>query len=123
MKKNPNKIALLRGAGFGLIVAIAAMSLSCEKSEPVRVKVVLKRYEFSPAVIEIRKGQPVVLELTTADVAHGFKVPELGLNKKVAPGQPATLEFTPRRGGEFQVVCSMMCGPHHEDMHAKIVVR
>ncbi|MCU1256154.1 MAG: cbaB 1 [Candidatus Angelobacter sp.] len=86
------------------------------------IQVVMKKYTIEPSVIRVRAGQTTELEVSTADVQHGFDVPGLGIKEPVRSGQPAivTLKGPPR--GEYKVVCGIICGPHHDDMVAKLVV-
>jgi cytochrome c oxidase subunit 2 len=37
---------------------------------------VAKRFVFTPGEIVLKKGQPVVFELTTQDFGHGFRIPD-----------------------------------------------
>jgi cytochrome c oxidase subunit 2 len=87
-----------------------------------RVKVVMKKYSFEPAVIHVKAGQTTDLEVSTADVQHGFDVPGLGIKKPVRPGSPAIITLKSPPKGEYNVVCGIICGPHHDDMKAKLVV-
>ena len=60
--------------------------VGCDSGKPdVVVPVVMKRYAFAPPVIRVKKGQVVELDVSTADVQHGFSVPDLGIKKTVAP--------------------------------------
>lgn len=82
----------------------------------------MKRYTIDPAEIRVRQGDVVELEVSAADVQHGFEIPELKISEPVNPGKPAHIRFTAEKKGEFNVECGIVCGPHHDDMHAKIVV-
>lgn len=82
----------------------------------------MRRYSFDPSVIRVKAGEPVDLEVTTADVQHGFDVPELGIKEAVQPGRTTEIRFTPSKKGEYRVKCGVICGPHHDDMTAKLVV-
>jgi cytochrome c oxidase subunit 2 len=86
------------------------------------INVVMRKYSIEPAVIHVKSGQPVSLDVTTADVQHGFDVPDLGIKESVQPGRTTTINFTPKDKGEFAVKCGVICGPHHDDMAAKLVV-
>lgn len=96
----------------------------CHKSESTgqHINVVMRKYSIEPAVIHVKSGQPVSLDVTTADVQHGFDVPDLGIKEAVQPGRTTTINFTPRDKGEFAVKCGVICGPHHDDMTGKLVV-
>src|SRR5690242_6847941 len=87
-----------------------------------RIKVVMKRYSIEPAVIHVKAGQTTELEVSSADVQHGFDVPQLGIKEPVRAGQPAVITLRSPAKGEYKVVCGIICGPHHEDMVAKLVV-
>jgi cytochrome c oxidase subunit II len=105
---------------LGLLLVVAG----CQKNQaPARhVTVVMKKYSIEPSVIHVKAGEPVALEVSTADVQHGFDVPDLGIKEPVQPGHPATINFTPKAKGEYKITCGIICGPHHEEMTAKLVV-
>ena len=109
-----------------LILIIALLGFSAcsrqPKPETVRIQVTAHRYAFEPAVIRVRKGQDVTLEISTTDVQHGFSIKELGIEESIQKGKPAFVSFTPRQIGEYNVECSVLCGPQHEQMRAKLVV-
>lgn len=86
------------------------------------ISVVMKKYSIEPAIIKIKSGANVDLEVTTADVQHGFDVPQLGIKEPVQPGKPTHVKFKAPAKGEYQVTCGIICGPHHDDMEAKLVV-
>jgi cytochrome c oxidase subunit II len=86
------------------------------------VKVVAKRFEFNPKRIELKKGQPVVLELTTLDVPMGFNAPDFHVRSDIVPGTVSRVRFTPEKAGEFTFLCDVFCGSGHEDMNGTIVV-
>jgi cytochrome c oxidase subunit 2 len=81
-----------------------------------RIDVSVKKFAYSPSEITLKKGEPVVLVLTTADVAHGVKFKELNLNAKFEKGKPAELTFTPDQVGDFVGHCSVFCGSGHGSM-------
>ena len=82
----------------------------------------MKKYAFEPAVIRVKAGQTTELEVSSADVQHGFDVPELGIKEPVRPGQPAIITLKSPAKGEYKVACGIICGPHHDDMAGKLVV-
>ena len=96
--------------------------LGCKSSPTEHIKVVLKKYSFDPAVIKIKSGDTIELELSAADVQHGFSVPKLGIKEAIQPGPPTTITFKAPAKGEYRIECSVICGPHHDDMQAKLVV-
>jgi len=93
-------------------------------SEPVRtIDVRLARYAFSPERIELRRGERVRLNVTSADGAHGFQVKALGIKVRVPEdGKAVTVDVTPNEAGTFPVKCSEYCGTGHRRMTATLIV-
>jgi cytochrome c oxidase subunit 2 len=106
------------------LLCLVCLLAGCSKKGGAtdHIKVVMKKYSFEPAVIHVKSGSNVELEITTADVQHGFDIPELGIKEPVQPGKTTTVTFVAPAKGEYKVVCGIICGPHHEDMVAKLVV-
>jgi cytochrome c oxidase subunit 2 len=83
---------------------------------PRRIEVTAKRFEYIPGEITLKKGEPVVLVLKTADVAHGIKFAELNLKTDIEKGGTSELAFTPDKTGTFIGHCSHFCGSGHGTM-------
>jgi cytochrome c oxidase subunit 2 len=47
---------------------------------------------------------------------HGFYVPEFRIKQDAIPGKVTTVRFRPTLIGNFQVVCSELCGTGHSTM-------
>ncbi len=109
---------------FLIPLSFLLFAAGCHNSEGPgqHISVVMRKYSIEPAVIHVKRGQPVSLDVTTADVQHGFDVPDLGVKEAVQPGRTTTISFTPKDKGEFAVKCGVICGPHHDDMTGKLVV-
>jgi cytochrome c oxidase subunit 2 len=109
---------------FFILLGFLFFAAGCHKSEGPgqHINVVMRKYSIEPPVIHLKAGQPAVLDVTTADVQHGFDVPDLGIKEPVQPGHTTTISFTPKEKGEYTVKCGVICGPHHDDMTAKLVV-
>jgi cytochrome c oxidase subunit 2 len=58
-------------------------------------------------------GQPVVLELRSADVIHNFWVPNLSGKKDMVPGRVNLLRVQADRPGQFGGLCAEYCGGPH----------
>jgi cytochrome c oxidase subunit 2 len=104
---------------FIVSLAICSLTLSGFSSAPEaprRIEVSVKRFAYTPAEITLKKGEPVVLVLTTEDVTHGVKFKELNLNTKFEKGKPSELAFTPDEVGDFVGHCSVFCGSGHGSM-------
>ena len=86
------------------------------QDSPHRIEITAKKFAFDPSEITVKKGQPVVLVIKSADVAHGLRFRELNLNVKVDKGGTAELPFTPDKTGDFVGHCSVFCGSGHGEM-------
>lgn len=94
-----------------------------QQSEFKEFRLTAKQFQFEPAAIEVSKGDKVRLIVTSIDVPHGFSIPEYGINERLEPGKPVTIEFTADKQGSFTAFCSVFCGSGHSTMKGKIVVK
>ena len=114
---------LQRAAALSAAAILSLAIVGCHRVEPSRtVKVVMRKYAIEPAEIRLKQGETVRFEVSTADVQHGFDVPELGIKEPVQPGKPAVFDFHADRMGRFPVECGIICGPRHDEMTGVLVV-
>jgi len=66
-------------------------------------------------------GQQVVAQLTSKDAIHSFGVNEFRVKQDVIPGIVATVWFSAAATGRFDIVCSGLCGPGHDQMRGVVV--
>src|SRR3954468_2307700 len=66
--------------------------------------------------IRIPTGEPVRLELESADVIHSFWVPSLTGKMDLIPGQKNELQFTAKTPGIYRGQCAEFCGAQHAHM-------
>lgn len=109
-------IALVAGASGGYI---ASASFG---TQPARVTLSAKKYDFSVTEIRLKKGEPVTFELSTPDFPHGFSVPDFGVRADLVPGRKVEVTFTPDKAGRFVFLCDNFCGDAHERMTGFLVV-
>ncbi len=67
-------------------------------------------------------GVPVTLNLTSADVIHGFWVPAMRLKNDTVPGLVTSIRFTPQLAGRYPIICTQFCGLLHSDMDKQVLV-
>jgi cytochrome c oxidase subunit II len=112
--------------GTALILVASVFGMTClEASSDDSAKIIkvsAKRFEYSPQEITLKKGAPVVLQLTTEDRTHGFSIPAMNLRADIVPGKVTELKVTPEKPGEFDFFCDVFCGSGHEGMNGKIMV-
>jgi cytochrome c oxidase subunit 2 len=99
-----------------LVVATTFIQASPTQVVPRRIEVTAKRFDFSPSEITLKKGEPVIIVLTSADVGHGIRFKELGIDSKVSKGQTVEIPFTPDKTGTFVSPCTVFCGSRHGTM-------
>ena len=109
-----------------LVMALAITGFSSPmaraQTAPQRIEITAKRFQFEPAEITVKKGQPVVLVLKSADVGHGIHIRELNIDVKVSKGGSSEVQFTPDKTGDFIGHCSVFCGSGHGSMVFKVHV-
>ena len=86
------------------------------------VKMMAKKYDFTPDTITVKRGDPVKLVITALDHDHGFKIEAFHINRKLPKGEPVFVEFTADQTGTFPFECSQFCGLGHKKMKGKLVV-
>jgi cytochrome c oxidase subunit II len=109
---------------FALTLAVLAVGCRNQpkSSADQQIQVVMKKYTIEPAIIHVKANQTTELDISTADVQHGFDVPGLGIKEPVRTGASAVVILKNPPKGEYKVACGIICGPHHDDMVAKLVV-
>ncbi|MBI3516847.1 MAG: cupredoxin domain-containing protein, partial [Proteobacteria bacterium] len=86
------------------------------------IEIAVKRFEYIPPEITLKKGEPVQLALSSLDRRHGFKLPALGVRADVEPDQTVVVRVVPDNTGRFVFACDIFCGDDHEDMQGIITV-
>ena len=119
------KRVLIGGALFvsaaiilGLAFYVRANALPAERE----IHLTAKKFEFTPDTITLKKGEPVVLVVSSQDRKHGFNLRAFGIRADVNPGESARIRFTPDKTGKFTFSCDVFCGEGHEDMTGTMVV-
>jgi cytochrome c oxidase subunit II len=86
------------------------------------VRIVAKKFQYTPSEVHLKKGQAVTLILTSEDTAHGLKCKDLNLEALISPGQETKVTITPETAGTFTAYCNKFCGSGHFGMKMKFVV-
>ena len=117
------RVMLAAVLGVAAATGIAAPALFGWAQGPRVIAVSVKKFEFSVKEITARKGEPVIIELTSEDRVHGFALPAYGVRVDVVPGTTTRVALTPDRTGTFDFLCDVFCGDGHEDVTGTLVVR
>lgn len=66
--------------------------------------------------------KPAVIEITSKDVIHGFQLQNMRMSQDAIPGSRIPMWFRPVVAGEYEIVCSQLCGAGHYAMRAVMKV-
>ena len=110
-------------AAGGLLLGAATVGLraAAQPKEQV-IKILARRFTYSPNQLKLKKGVPVVLEFTSADVIMGFSAPDFQTRADIVPGQVTRVRLVPDKEGTFTFLCDIFCGSGHETMSGSIIV-
>jgi len=86
------------------------------------VDLVASEHGFEPRVINLRKGEPVRLRLTTADREHCFALDAYRVEKRILPGHATVVDLTPEKAGTFAFNCCIEEGAAADKEHGRLVV-
>ena len=86
------------------------------------IRISASTFEFKPSEFTVKRGVPVLLELTSQDRHHGFKLSAFELRADITPGVVEKVRFVPDKIGRFTFLCDVFCGDGHEDMSGTITV-
>jgi cytochrome c oxidase subunit 2 len=108
--------------GFLAVSFLALSGFATAADGPRKIDITAKKFGYMPAEITVKKGEPVLLELTSEDVTHGLKFKELNLNAKIEKKKTTELAFTSNKAGDIVGHCSVFCGSGHGGMALTIHV-
>ncbi len=115
---------VVRLAGLAVVLSGGAWAASAAGQDaPREIDVVVRRFAFEPARIEVAVGERVRLRVVSADGPHGVEIKQFDVKKEIPRGtKPVVIEFTAKEAGEFPILCSEYCGDGHENMKGQLVV-
>jgi cytochrome c oxidase subunit 2 len=80
-------------------------------------------FQFTPRKLTIPVGSRVTFYITSADVEHGFSIPETGVNAMVTPGWVSSVSHTFKSAGKYLLICNEYCGGGHQLMASEVDVQ
>ena len=120
MRADRRKVVV--GLGWLLsATAIGGVGVAAQPKEKV-IKILARRFSYSPNHLDLKLGVPVVLEFKTADVLMGFNAPDFQVRADIVPGKVVRVPLTPDKVGTFTFLCDIFCGSGHETMSGAITV-
>jgi cytochrome c oxidase subunit 2 len=72
--------------------------------------------------IHVPVDRPVLIELSSKDVIHSFKLLAMRMTQDAIPGLRIPLTFTPTKIGRYQIECAQLCGNGHASMAGGFLV-
>jgi heme/copper-type cytochrome/quinol oxidase subunit 2 len=90
---------------------------------------IVSLWEKNPSVqkpvIEVSKGDQVVLKLRSSDVTHGFSLKAFGvyITEGIKPGKTVYVSFNADKVGTFLFTCNVFCGDIHQHMQGTLLVK
>jgi cytochrome c oxidase subunit 2 len=113
-------IILLAGVCEIGLVGVPAMIRASDN--PKVIEISAKKFEFSPSQITLKKGEPVILRLSSSDRVHGFMSKPLKIDTDIPADKSEDVAVTPDTAGDFTVICDHYCGTGHGNMKMKVTV-
>ena len=114
---------------IGIVSAVVLAKNGEAGNNPLQVKVIGQQFawtfeypdngDFKSAELVLPAGRQAHFSLTAVDVIHSFWVPQFGQKQDAVPGITTSIYVTPKRPGEFAVICTELCGLGHATMRAK----
>ena len=93
MRADRRKVVV--GLGWLLsATAIGGVGVAAQPKEKV-IKILARRFSYSPNHLDLKLGVPVVLEFKTADVLMGFNAPDFQVRADIVPGKVVRVPLTP----------------------------
>ena len=122
--------ALLLVVLFTLMVRTMS-AVEAEATSPLRVRVIGHQwwweYQYPELGIvtanelHLPVGQPVRLELESADVVHNFWIPQFGWKKDNTPNHVTIMNVVVDQAGVYDGACTEFCGMQHAWMRIRTV--
>jgi cytochrome c oxidase subunit 2 len=123
MKLDKKRLRIAAGAA-ALALASIASYVAAQPAQPKEkvIRIDAKRFDYTPGQLTLKKGEAVILELTSSDVLMGFNLPDFNLRADMIPDKVTRVRFVPDKTGSFTFLCDVFCGSKHEEMNGRLTV-
>ncbi len=115
-------IMLLAGVCGIALATVAPKGNLARADNPKVITITAKKFEFTPSEITLKKGEPVILRLSSSDRVHGFMSKPLKIDTDIPSDTTKDVAVTPDAAGNFTVICDHYCGTGHGNMKMKVTV-
>ena len=123
MKLDTKLLRIAAGAAALALVSIASY-VAAQPAQPEEkvIRIDAKHFDYTPGELTLKKGEAVILELTSRDVLMGFKLPDFGPRADMIPDKVTRVRLVPDKTGSFTFLCDIFCGSKHEEMNGRLTV-
>lgn len=92
--------------------------------QDISVRVIKNEWRFEPAEIVIPANTAVRLRIFNEDsYQHGFAIRELGIDKVLPLQKETIIELEGVNPGEYEFLCSVLCGKGHFEQKGKLIAQ
>ena len=116
----PRRRMLLRASLAAGVAAAAGPIAILAQPKPRIIPIQARKFTYEPAELTLKLNEPVLFQLTSADVVMGFSMPDFKVRGTIIPGQVTEVAMTPNKLGEFIFLCDVFCGSGHENMEGTV---
>jgi len=78
--------------------------------------------KYSRGELHVPVDRQIEFKMHALDVIHSFWVPEWGIKKDNVPGLTTRAIINPNVEGNYQLICTELCGFGHSTMRAEVIV-
>jgi cytochrome c oxidase subunit 2 len=93
-----------------------------EPDGSVTVRILAEQYEFVPPCLRVPAATPLTFRVISADVVHGFLIPDTNINTMVVPGFVSEVRTSFAAPAEYAMPCHEFCSFGHQAMWAHVSV-
>jgi heme/copper-type cytochrome/quinol oxidase subunit 2 len=115
-------LCLIVLSGCAAVKKEKALELMPPDTPVKKIKMTAEQFQFNPDVVRVKQDTHVVLEITSLDVTHGFKIDRYGINTTIPAKNKTIVEFYTREPGIYPFRCSHFCGIGHFGMKGRLIV-
>ena len=118
------RVLRMAAGAAALGLASIATYVAAQPAQPKErvIRIDAKRFDYTPGELTLKKGEAVILELTSRDVLMGFNLPDFNLRADMVPGKVTRVRLVPDKTGSFTFLCDIFCGSKHEEMNGRLTV-
>jgi len=114
-------VACLLGAGVLFQnISERQADLAAEAKAGPTLRFVASNFQFDQPEYTVKAGEKVTVSLQNKEGLHALEI--VGLNVKL-DNNTKSMEVTFDKPGTYEVLCSLPCGPGHDEMKTKLIVQ